>query len=95
MQSMRLGAWPIHLCPALGPSLLLLHNHKDHFAGFDRQLRLMLYRDKAVTITDSTPLRAAVEAKPRTHFGDLYGERFRYARPFSNRNMPLADRFLS
>lgn len=50
------------------------HMHMDHFAGFDRLLRLFLYRDARVELVGPPGLAAAVEAKLRADTWNLLDE---------------------
>jgi ribonuclease Z len=50
------------------------HMHMDHFAGFDRLLRLGLYRDRRVDLVGPPGFADAVDAKLRSYTWNLLDE---------------------
>jgi ribonuclease Z len=55
--------------------VFVTHIHMDHFSGFDRLLKLSLYRDRQVQVLGPPGLVDAVEAKLRAYTWNLLDER--------------------
>jgi ribonuclease Z len=55
--------------------VFVTHLHMDHFSGFDRLLKLSLYRDRRLRVLGPPGLTDSVEAKLRAYTWNLLDER--------------------